>query len=90
MIIEAAASGIPATASRIYGITDALVDGETGLLHAPGDIAELAAVLERLAENAALRAELGRRARERVVREFAQERVCGELLAFYDTILSGR
>jgi len=90
VIIEAAASGIPATASRIYGITDALVDGETGLLHAPGDIAELAAVLERLAENAALRAELGRRARERVVREFAQERVCGELLAFYDTILSGR
>lgn len=88
VIIEAAACGIPAAASRIYGITDALVEGETGLLHGPGDVAELAAVLERLAEDAALRARLGRQAKARVEREFAQERVCGELLAYYETLLS--
>jgi len=90
VIIEAAACGIPAVASRIYGITDALVDGVTGLLHAPGDVEELAAALERLAEDAALRAHLGRQAKERVERDFAHDRVCGELLAYYETLLSGK
>src|SRR3989304_6072120 len=52
VIIEAAACGIPAVASRIYGIADALVDGVTGLLHAPGDGEELAAELDRLARGA--------------------------------------
>ncbi len=31
-VIEAAATGIPAIASRIYGLTDAVQDGETGYL----------------------------------------------------------
>ena len=32
VIIEAAAAGVPAVASRIYGITDAVIEGETGFL----------------------------------------------------------
>jgi glycosyltransferase involved in cell wall biosynthesis len=30
MIVEAAACGVPAVASRIYGITDAVDDGKPG------------------------------------------------------------
>lgn len=90
VIIEAAACGIPSVASRIYGITDALVDGVTGLLHRPGDIDELKTALERLVEDTTLRTKLGREAKARVEREFAQERICGQLLTYYKTLLADR
>ena len=64
-VIEAAATGLPAVASRIYGLTDAVEDGVTGLLHPPGDREALAALMARLAADPALRAELGARARAR-------------------------
>lgn len=38
VIIEAAAVGVPAIASNIYGISDAIVSNETGLLHIVGDV----------------------------------------------------
>ena len=38
-ILKSAARGVPTVASRIYGITDAVEDGKTGLLFTAGDIA---------------------------------------------------
>lgn len=35
VLIEASSVGIPAIASRIYGITDAIVDGVTGVSMRP-------------------------------------------------------
>src|SRR5206468_2884524 len=55
VILEAAAAGIPAVASRIYGITDAIVDEETGLLHEPLNPRDLASRMKRLAGNPGLR-----------------------------------
>lgn len=86
VIIEAAAGGIPAVASRIYGITDALVDGETGLLHAPGDPQDLAAQLERLLTDTEMRTQLGGQARARALRDFPQERLTRLLADFYAEI----
>jgi len=71
VLIEAAAVGIPAVASKIYGITDAVVDGETGLLHPPGDVKELHAALELLVKDSARRAKLGSSAQVRVVELFS-------------------
>lgn len=51
VIIEAAASGVPTVASRIYGITDAVEDGKTGLLFSPGNISALANALQILIAN---------------------------------------
>jgi glycosyltransferase involved in cell wall biosynthesis len=84
VLIEAAAAGVPALASRIYGIEDALRDGETGLLHPPGDVAAIAAGLRRLLEDAALRARLGRQARERAAREFASSDTIAFWLGFLE------
>lgn len=83
VIIEAGACGVPAIASRIYGVTDALTDGATGLLHEPGNVAEIAARLEQLAVDPSLRQRLGAAARARVEREFAEERVVGALADYY-------
>jgi len=72
-LVEAAAGGLPAVASRIYGVTDAVVDGSTGLLVPGRDADALAAALERLIDDPALRKGLGAAARERAVRVFAKE-----------------
>ncbi len=85
-IIEAAAAGVPTVASRIYGISDAIVDGHTGLLHALADPIDLAVQLERLVADPDLRCKLGENARLRVMAEFTEARLTGELARFYQRL----
>lgn len=86
-IIEAACVGIPAIASRIYGITDAVVDGTTGMLYDPCSAGELAKCIETLSENPKLREEMGVAARERALKEFSQKRLTAALRDAYQRIL---
>lgn len=89
VIIEAGAAGVPSAASRIYGLTDAIVDGETGVLHEPGDVADIVAKLLPLLSDADLRRRMGERARERAIRDFSADRVARALVGFYDRVLGG-
>lgn len=75
VVIEAAACGLPALASGIYGLTDAVEDGVSGVLHPPGDVDAIAAALARFAGDRIWRNQLGRQARERVGSKFSAERV---------------
>jgi glycosyltransferase involved in cell wall biosynthesis len=83
VVIEAAAIGIPAIASRIYGLTDAVVNGETGLLHEPHDVSEIKACMENLIKNTELRLKLGAQARARAVAEFDSDIITQEWVGFY-------
>jgi lipopolysaccharide/colanic/teichoic acid biosynthesis glycosyltransferase len=83
VVIEAAATGIPAIASRIYGLTDAVEDGVTGCLHQPGKWRELADAMELLEANRSLREHLGQLARDRASKTFRVEALTEALLAFY-------
>jgi len=89
-IIEAAAAGLPAVGSRIYGVTDAIVEGVTGLLFEPGDIQQLAQCMRTLADDASLRTRMGQRARERAVRDFSSTVVTAALLDYYEKLLAPR
>lgn len=82
-IIEAAACGVPAVASRIYGITDAVEDGKTGLLFPAGNIVALTQALLKLLEDRHLRQQMGEAARVRALELFASQKITGEMLAFY-------
>ena len=62
-LVEAAACGLPAVASRTGGIVDVVEDGVSGRLVAPGDAAALAEALLGLSGDAALRSRMGREAR---------------------------
>ena len=84
VILEAAACGIPSIASRIFGITDVIVGGETGLLHKVGDVQEITQLLDELADDRLLRERMGSSARLRVVRDFSAEAVTNALLSFYE------
>lgn len=88
-IIEAACAGIPAIASRIYGITDAVVDGKTGILHDPSRMDDLAKCMERLSKNPGLREAMGAAARARALKEFPKERLTEALREVYRRMLSG-
>lgn len=82
-IIEAAAAGVPAIGSKIYGITDAIVEGETGLLFEAGKVQQLAQSMRTLAGDASLRRRMGQSARERAVRDFSSTVVTAALLEYY-------
>ncbi len=79
-IIEAAACGIPAIGSNIYGITDAIVDGETGVLVEKGNVDKLASAMLSLANNPSLRNKMGKSAKRRTLEKFNQQRLSDELL----------
>lgn len=69
--LEMAASGLPIVASRLDGIPESVIHGQTGLLFQPGNAAELAECLTRLLDAPLFAAELGRRGRRRCEEQFS-------------------
>ena len=79
-LVEAMACGLPAVGTDAGGTPELLRDG-AGIVVPQGDSKALAAAIERLAGDPALRAELGARGRERVREAFAADEVAAALLA---------
>lgn len=82
VVIEAGAVGLPTVASRIYGIIDAVAEGETGLLVPPGDEVALQAAMEKMITQPTLREDMGGRARRRAAHEFSRQKVTGALVRY--------
>ena len=70
VILEAAACGTPSVASHIGGISEAIVDGQTGILVPAGDATKLAVAIRRVLEDDVLHARLGEAAAKRVAHCF--------------------
>lgn len=83
VIIEAAAVGIPTIGSNIYGISDAVVDGETGMLFEVKNINELQKCMQKLIVDNALRAKLGVAAKDRVIKSFSSQKLSEAWLKYY-------
>ena len=69
-VLEAMAAELPIVASRVGGLAELFVDGETGILVSPGDAAALARALGRLVEDSELRRRLGAAGRARAESSF--------------------
>jgi glycosyltransferase involved in cell wall biosynthesis len=87
VIIEAAAMGLPAIASNIYGISDAVIDGETGLLFECGNIVALKSCMESLLADNSLRKTLGLNARVNVEQYFSDQVVVGNYVDYINHLL---
>lgn len=85
--LEAMAAGRPVVGSRVGGIPEMVVDGETGVLVPAQDPQALAAALEPLITSPALRDRLGRAARERAERAFSLRAHAARLQTLYDAVL---
>jgi glycosyltransferase involved in cell wall biosynthesis len=83
VLIEAAASGLPAVASRSYGLSDAVVDGVTGILHEPGNVAEMIVAMSAIAGDMQLRLAMGNAARARAISDFSQDLLTTAFEAYY-------
>jgi glycosyltransferase involved in cell wall biosynthesis len=78
-VLEALAAGTPVIATAVGGIPEVVRDGENGLLVPPGDVDALAAAVERLVRDDALRASLAAAAAPSVA-ELAEPRILGRIV----------
>ena len=86
VVLEAAATGVPAIGSDLGGIRETIVDGETGFLVPEREPAALAARMGELLADVGLRHRMGVAARRRVEREFDIVRQTVSLEALYDEV----
>lgn len=89
-LIEAAASGVPAVATRVGGTSEVVVNGETGLLVAPGRPDELARAVSALLLDHERRRAMGCAARAWAVERFDARVWAESLHALYEDALAGR
>ncbi len=85
-LLEAGASARPMLATNMSGCREIVVDGITGILVPPRDVAALADGLEALARDKSLRQRLGAAARELVEREFSEAKVVEQTMALYGAV----
>jgi glycosyltransferase involved in cell wall biosynthesis len=83
VIVEAMAMGVPCVGTRAGGLEEAIVDGGTGALAAPGDPAGLARAIESLLRDPPAIERLGREARRCVESGFDAERSFERLFALF-------
>jgi glycosyltransferase involved in cell wall biosynthesis len=87
-IIEAGASEVPTAASRIYGVTDAVEDGVTGILFPPGNVELLKEALIELIKDEAKRKQMGKAAKMRAIKLFSSKIITQKIIELYKTLLS--
>ncbi|MBA3908000.1 MAG: glycosyltransferase family 4 protein, partial [Pseudonocardiales bacterium] len=87
--LESAAAGAPLVASTAGGLGELVVDGETGVSFAPGDVAELAGAVGRVLVDPRGAARRARAARARLATEFNWTKIAAETASVYAAIPNG-
>ena len=87
-LVLAMGAGLPIVATAVAGIPEVVIDGQRGLLVAPGDVDGLAAALARVFGDAGERARLGEAARAFVRPRFGVDGYVRSITALYDRLLT--
>jgi glycosyltransferase involved in cell wall biosynthesis len=75
-------------ATRVGGLPDVVSEGEDGFLVEVGDVEGVAAALERLARDPALRARMGAAGPPRVIPRYRVERLVDDVDRLYRELLT--
>jgi glycosyltransferase involved in cell wall biosynthesis len=87
VVPQAMAMGLPVVSNQVDGISDAVIDGQTGFLARPGDTQALATHCVRLLQKPSLRQTLGTNGKLFVQTEFSLERMIEQLEEIYENLL---
>jgi glycosyltransferase involved in cell wall biosynthesis len=88
VLLEAMLAGLPIVATRVSAIPEIVIEGETGILVAPGDDGGVAAGLARLLSDPSLRGRLGEAGRARAHAEFSVARMTTRTVEVYERALA--
>ena len=83
MVLEAYAMGKPVITTSAPGCADAVLDGETGFMIAPGDTGALCDRMRRLHDDPALGRRMGNKGRAWVLEKFRPELITEDLMWLY-------
>jgi glycogen synthase len=86
IFLEAMMFAKPVIGTRAGGMPEIIVDGETGLLAAPGDETTLAAAIDRLLKDRSLRERLGAAGRQRYLDRFSDVSMAEHCVALYESL----
>jgi glycosyltransferase involved in cell wall biosynthesis len=81
--IESLLMECPTVATRVGGLTDSVIDGQTGILVAPADPPDLARGILQLLRDRARARELGKAGRQRMLERFTLDKTVQDLHALY-------
>ena len=87
-VLETMSFGKPVVATRVGGVTEIVVEGETGYLKRLGDVRGLASAVRKLANDPELCARLGAAAKARAQDNFSAEASVGKYVAFYRRVMA--
>jgi len=90
VVVEAMLAGRAVVAAAAGGPAEIVEDGVTGLLTPPGDAEGLAAAVDRLLDDDALRARLGRTARDAARTRFSARGMASRFEDVYDSLITSR
>jgi len=90
VILEAMAAGLPVIATRVGGNPELVDDGRTGLLVRVEDALEIADAVCQLLDRPDMARAFGQHGRQRVIDEFAIDRMLAKTEALYCRLLEGR
>ncbi len=87
-ILEAGASGLPVVSTRHAGIPDVVLEGETGFLVAERDVDGMAKYMLEMVRSPELAGQMGRRARQRIERNFSKDQSLGHLWSIIESAIA--
>jgi L-malate glycosyltransferase len=88
-LIEAMAAGLPVVSTRVGGVAEVVVDGQTGALASSGDDGALTEHILRLADDPVLRENMGRSGRQRAESLFSERHMHERYRLCYEEMLVG-
>ncbi|MGI9248918.1 MAG: glycosyltransferase, partial [Woeseiaceae bacterium] len=87
--LKAAAASVPVVGFEAGGMVEAVLHEKTGLLVAPEDVDALADAIKRFIEEPDLGRRFGEEGKLRMRNEFSIDKMAGEHIALYESVLNG-
>ncbi|MEP7352203.1 MAG: N-acetyl-alpha-D-glucosaminyl L-malate synthase BshA [Acidobacteriota bacterium] len=86
-VLETMSFGKPVVATRVGGVSEIVVEGETGFLKRLGDVKAMSKAVRKLAGDPELCARMGTAAKARAEQHFSAEASVAQYIAFYRRIM---